>query len=42
LRRAVHEAGFSTHLRNDSVISGGAIDAFLGGTQRIMEECVVI
>ena len=42
MRRAVHEAGFSTHLRNDSVISGGAIDAFLGGTQRIMEECVVI
>ena len=30
--RAVREAGFSIHLRNDSVISGGAIDAFLGGT----------
>ena len=40
--RAVREAGFSTHLRNDSVINGVTIDAFLGGTQRIMEEGVVI
>ena len=24
------------------MISGGAVDAFLGGTQRTMEECVVI
>ena len=40
--RAVREADFSTHLRNESMISGGAIDAFLGGTQRIMEEGVVI
>lgn len=40
--RAVREAGFSTHLRNDSVISGGAIDAFIGGTQRTMEDGAVI
>lgn len=40
--RAVREAGFSTHLRNDSVVSGGAVDAFLGGTQRTMEEGAVI
>lgn len=40
--RAVREAGFATHLRNDSVISGGAVDAFIGGTQRTMEEGAVI
>ncbi|MGH1577226.1 hypothetical protein [Planktotalea sp.] len=40
--RAVREAGFSTHLRNDSVISGAAVDAFVGGTQRTMEEGAVI
>ncbi|MGB7316884.1 MAG: hypothetical protein WBC85_02865 [Planktotalea sp.] len=40
--RAVRAAGFSTHLRNDSVISGGAVDAFVGGTQRTMEEGAVI
>jgi len=40
--RAIREAGFSTHLRNDSVISGGAIDAFLGGTQRTMEDGAVV
>lgn len=40
--RAVREAGFSTHLRNDSVISGGAVDAFIGGTQRTMEDGAVI
>lgn len=40
--RAVRAAGFSTHLRNDSVISGGAIDAFVGGNQRTMEEGAVI
>lgn len=40
--RAVREAGFATHLRNDSVISGGAVDAFLGGTQRTMEDGAVI
>lgn len=40
--RAVRAAGFRTHLRNDSVISGGAVDAFLGGTQRTIEEGAVI
>ena len=40
--RAVREAGFSTHLRNDSVITGGAIDAFVGGTQRTIEDGAVI
>ena len=40
--RAIRQAGFSTHLRNDSVITGGAIDAFVGGTQRTMEEGAVI
>jgi len=40
--RAVREAGFSRHLRNDSVISGGAVDAFIGGTQRTMEDGAVI
>ena len=40
--RAVREAGFSAHLRNDSVISGGAVDDFLGGTQHTMEEGAVI
>lgn len=40
--RAVREANFSTHLCKESVISGRAVDAFLGGTQRTMEEGVVI
>ncbi len=40
--RAVRESGFSTHLRNDSVISGGAVDGFIGGTQRTMEDGAVI
>ena len=40
--RSVRAAGFSTHLRNDSVISGGAVDAFLGGTKRTIEEGAVI
>ncbi len=40
--KAVREAGFSTHLRNDSVISGGAVDAFIGGTNRTMEDGAVI
>ncbi|MEP5154696.1 hypothetical protein [Planktotalea sp.] len=40
--RAVRAAEFSTHLRNDSTISGGAVDAFLGGTQRTMEEGATI
>ena len=40
--RAVRAAGFRTHLRNDSVISGGAVDAFLGGTQRTIEDGAVI
>lgn len=40
--RAVRAAGFSTHLRNDSVISGGAVDAFIGGTRRTMEEGAII
>lgn len=40
--RAVREAGFSTHLQTDSVVTGGAVDAFLGGTQRTMEDGAVI
>jgi hypothetical protein len=40
--RAVREAGFATHLRNDSVVSGGAVDAFLGGTTRTIEEGAVV
>lgn len=40
--RDVRAAGFSTHLRNDSVISGGAVDAFVGGTQRTIEDGAVI
>lgn len=40
--RAVRGAGFSTHLRNDSVISGGAVDAFLGGTARTIEDGATI
>lgn len=40
--RALREAGFATHLRNDSVITGGAIDGFVGGTQRTMEDGAVI
>lgn len=40
--RAIREAGFATHLRNDSVVSGGAVDAFLGGTRRTIEEGAVV
>lgn len=40
--RALRTAGFSTHLRNDSVITGGAVDAFLGGTQRTLEDGAVV
>ena len=40
--RAVWEARFSTQLCKESVISGRAVDAFLGGTQRSMEEDVMI
>lgn len=40
--RALREAGFATHLRNDSVITGGAVDAFVGGTQRTLEDGAVV
>lgn len=42
LGRAVRAAGMRTHLRNDSRVSGGAVDAFLGGTQRTLEDGAVI
>ena len=38
----MREAGFSTHLRHDSVISGGAVDAFVGGTQRTVEDGAIV
>lgn len=40
--RALRNAGFNTHLRNDSVITGGAIDAFLGGRNRTIEDGAVL
>lgn len=39
--RAIRRAGLSTHARNDSVLEGGAIDAYLGGTRRTMEQGAV-
>jgi len=34
LGRAVHDAGFATHLVSDGVIASGAVDLFLAGVER--------
>ena len=39
---AIRTAGLTTHLRNDSSISGAGVDAFLGGTRRSLEDGAVI
>ena len=40
--RVIRNAGLRTHLRNDSRVSGGAVDAFLGGTQRTLEDGAMV
>lgn len=42
LGRELREAGLSTHLRNDSRVSGAAVDAFLGGTRRTLEDGAMV
>jgi hypothetical protein len=42
LGRAVRAAGMTTELRNDSVAVGGAVDVFLGGVTRVMQDGAVM
>lgn len=42
LGRAVRAAGMNTELRNDSVAIGAAVDVFLGGVTRIMQDGAVL
>lgn len=42
LGQFLREEGLETHLRNDSRVSGAAVDAYLGGTQRSYEEGAMV
>lgn len=42
LGRAVREAGMTTELRSDSVAIGGAVDVYLGGVTRIMQDGAIL
>lgn len=42
LGRAVRAAGMTTELRSDSVAIGGAVDVFLGGATRVMQDGAIL
>lgn len=42
LGRMVRDAGMTTELRSDSVAIGGAVDVFLGGVTRVMQDGAIL